>query len=612
MKKYLMFILLVFPLCLLCACNNESKEQIKAIWKTQYQNEFVNLDLINDSKVFYDGSYIDDTSISLSKRKDVKYEFTTDNHTLLVNSSDGYTLTFPSNEVSFDYSLSKYRIQALDNDSITTISYEKSSPYGNSSLGWNTYLNEWVIRYIDNPIYLEDNNLEYTQKPTVTSYGNYELITYSIVINDHENIEYPYYNISILREKDEYIEFYLFVTKSKVNNTSKHLEIVQSLKKIESFGTSSNHLGSLELVENPLWSDETKNYFDYLNLESTFDFGFFRWSLPDDTDTEYRDLYLQRAIDSNQEILDTMDYAVEIIPTYTHLGWYEEDHFFPTHCANTLATGNGFNGKPVLQFTFQFTRNNNNVSIYNTTNNYTPMFDILRGNYDDYFRTLAEQIKAYEKPVLFRLNNEMNTDWTSYCGLITLLDPDIFRETWIRMYEIFNEVGVDNCIWIFNPVATTCPYSSWGEDLCYMPGINYVQALGITHYEMLNSDFYFEFSQSYNGALYQKNKEVWANFPWIISEFGCGSGGNSNGEELYRNQEKQAEWVSEMLEQFANKSKYPYLKKISVAIWFNSDDINGDGTIENALNINSNLPLTIKAFKDGFKKISENENKDSE
>ena len=58
------------------------------------------------------------------------------------------------------------------------------------------------------------------------------------------------------------------------------------------------------------------------------------------------------------------------------------------------------------------------------------MFDILRGVYDEDFRKLASAIKAYGYPVLFRLNNEMNTDWTSYCGMMTLCDPEIFILTW--------------------------------------------------------------------------------------------------------------------------------------------------------------------------------------
>mgnify|MGYP003511909514 CR=1 FL=1 len=135
-----------------------------------------------------------------------------------------------------------------------------------------------------------------------------------------------------------------------------------------------------------------------------------------------------------------MDFDVELAPTYTHLGFYDTDTHFPLTAAKLIAEGNGFNNLPVLQYTLQYTRNNNNLSIYNTTDNYTPVYDVLRGEYDDYFRYNASLIKQYGKPVLFRLNNEMNTDWTSYSGIMTLLDPDIFKLTWQYLYNIFEEI----------------------------------------------------------------------------------------------------------------------------------------------------------------------------
>ena len=55
------------------------------------------------------------------------------------------------------------------------------------------------------------------------------------------------------------------------------------------------------------------------------------------------------------------------------------------------------------------------------------------------FTNIANAFKSYKEPILFRLNNEMNTDWTSYSGIVSLLDPDIFITTWKRLYNIFEE-----------------------------------------------------------------------------------------------------------------------------------------------------------------------------
>ena len=241
------------------------------------------------------------------------------------------------------------------------------------------------------------------------------------------------------------------------------------------------------------------------------------------------------------------------------------------------------------------------------------MIEILRGDngdtldFDSYqndaayhLNKLAKDIKEYGKPVLFRLNNEMNTDWTSYCGMINLLDPDLFAASWRVLYKIFEENHVDNCIWIFNPFTPSCPYSSWGEDLCYFPGKEYVQVLGLTYYVMNNDNeaTYKSFQKCYT-EVYNKNKDVWNKYPWIISEFGCGAGGSLTGE-LYRNKASQAQWVSDMFTEL--KTRPDYCKNIKGAVWFSVNDFS-DSKISNALEIVFDKePETVAAFIEGLKK----------
>lgn len=585
---------------------NEDTGKIEDVWNDEYQdaNNSFNQETIESAKLFYKGDYVN-LNTSVSKRKDVKYEFYTKDSMRLVNSPEKYAITIPSKDVEVDYSLGKYRVQVGFDDSMLTISHETSNPYGSNSGSWNTYFNEWVNRYVNNPKYLEDNNLQYS-RDIITSKAildGYEVITYSIKINDDENIDKPYYDISIVRKEKEYIEFYMFVMKSSTNQSAKHDEIIKSFKMIEQFGYSENHVGQFENKANPKWNQETLNYFNKINEANTLEFGFFSHSLVDDNDTENRDFVYERVKKENERLKLLTGYDQEICATYTHLSWGDIPMYFPSTLATQLASGNGFNNKPVLQFTLQYTTNNNNVNIYNKENNYTPMFDILRGKYDEYFNRLAKDIKAYGKPVLFRLNNEMNTDWTSYCGMITLLDPDIFQMTWIRLYKIFEENGVDNCIWIFNPIAVSCPYSSWGEDLCYMPGIDYVQALGLTRYEMLNDlSTMKSFKDGYT-ILYDKNKEYWMNYPWVVSEFGCAAGGaiaeDGHLTTLYRNKDVQAKWVSDMFECLTNKEKNEFCKKISVMVWFNANDYK-DGKIMNSLYLDDELKDTFDALKKGL------------
>ena len=296
------------------------------------------------------------------------------------------------------------------------------------------------------------------------------------------------------------------------------------------------------------------------------------------------------------ESQEQMDYKFGIAPTYTHCGKLSNPGKFPLSSANSLAGGNGFNQKPVLQFTMQFTANNNE-----TLNDYTPMYDILRGKYDDYFKDLAKDMKSYGKPILFRLNNEMNSDWVSYCAAVTMLDPDIFAMTWERMARIFKEEGCDNILYIFNPTGKTYPYCNWGEDLCYLPSLEYVQILGLTYYEYNN---YFDedptsFFELYQW-LYEKNSPYWVDYPAIISEFACGAGGNYPSGTLYRNSVSQAVWVEEMFDVMNYCRNYEFVDQIKGAVWFNANDDVGAKTKNLLILDTTNTKLTIEMFKLGL------------
>jgi len=79
------------------------------------------------------------------------------------------------------------------------------------------------------------------------------------------------------------------------------------------------------------------------------------------------------------------------------------------------------------------------------------VYDILDGRYDDYFREYAQSLKAFGHPVLFRLNNEMNGDWCWYSALYAGKDTDLYIALWRHIHKIFDETGVDNVLWVWNP-----------------------------------------------------------------------------------------------------------------------------------------------------------------
>ena len=85
------------------------------------------------------------------------------------------------------------------------------------------------------------------------------------------------------------------------------------------------------------------------------------------------------------------------------------------------------------------------------------VYDVLNGEYDEFIKNYAQTIKDFGHPVLFRLGNEMNGDWCPYSSYNTSKDTMIFKEFYIYVHKIFDEAGVDNAIWIWNPNGKSFP-----------------------------------------------------------------------------------------------------------------------------------------------------------
>ncbi|HBL83333.1 MAG: hypothetical protein A2Y17_05405 [Clostridiales bacterium GWF2_38_85] len=586
-------------------------EKAAAVWDSTWADEingFANASTIYGFDFYKNRQLSNDDAKDLAE-DDYKYIFFGENNSRVVNLTDGYAITLPTTEFTTDYSLSALRSRYYGDNFALTITKENKSPYGNTPEGWNIYLTEWVIRYIDSIDFLGANNLRRIRKKQELTdmIEGYTVIIYNMEFQLPTSYEYQNYDIAIVRKDDEYVEFYLFVMKSTERQYEKLDEILKSFTELDEVGVAKNDETPFELKIPEYWNDETKAYFDKLQNQTNVSWGAFSASMPDDKDGTYN-MRRNQIIADQARLEATFDYNFDILPTYTALKWGDTLFDFPSGLASELAGGNGFNGKPVLQFTYQFTTLNN-TNLYG----YNPMFDIACGKYDEQFNKIAQQIKEYDKPVLFRLNNEMNSDWTSYAGILSLLDPDVFVLTWQRLYDIFREEGVDNCIWIFNPIAKSCPFSSWGEYLCYMPGVDYMQLLGLTSYEMNNNTSVESFKDMYT-YVYEKNTPYFENYSWIISEFGCGSGGEvyydwGQGKyfekQLGRNETLQANWVKEMFKYFNNNqtNENAFCKNIKAAIWFSVNDyvdLDGESRIVNFLKLDSSLTKTLEEFRKGL------------
>ncbi|MBO4276867.1 MAG: hypothetical protein J5925_00535 [Clostridia bacterium] len=630
MKRILAVILLaVFALGALAACNGgdgtESSQQeeisqeesvmgpdknAEALWKPEYADEQSGLASAQDiyKLTAYANGAVTDGAAAINAENDNRFLFAGEEYTRAVVLPEGYAVTLPANDITADFSLGKLRSKYTSESAgfTLTLTYENQNPYANQGeKGWETYYDEWLTRRIASTDFLSKNSVRRTRKIGETDelLPGYTVYYFDMVISINAKIDMPYYSIAVVRPRGSVKKFWLFVLKSREQMTEAMDAIVASFVEIDKSGTAVNSVGAYELKIPENWNAETREYYESLLNSNTVQLGAFY----EKNDPNYR-----AWLEGEEGINQTFDFYM----TYNHVGWYGNKTDIDTKLINTQAGGDGKNGLPMLELTYQFTDTNNNLDA-----GQTPMFDILRGRYDAHFRKLAQDIKAYGHPVLFRLNNEMNTDWTSYCGMMTMLDPDIFIETWRRIYNIFLEEGVDNCIWVWNPIATSCPYSNWGDMLNYFPGPEYVQMLGLTYYQMNNgkTENFTSFKNMYT-ELYKKNTPYFDNYPAVIGEFGCASGGDyvysySKGtyveaDNIETRRKQQADWITGMFECFLHKNEpgYEFCKNICVAIWFSANDyadFNGTTVITNHLKLDDSNPLALKAFHDGYQKLKD-------
>ena len=114
-------------------------------------------------------------------------------------------------------------------------------------------------------------------------------------------------------------------------------------------------MNNLPVSYNPNWSEETKAYYDLLLTQERTGWGIFTATLPDGRMTVSQ-LKTSPAYTKQAAISEALDYNFDILPTYQHIAWGRETvNEWPSVAAKNMAGGNGFNGLPVIQMSYQFT-----------------------------------------------------------------------------------------------------------------------------------------------------------------------------------------------------------------------------------------------------------------
>ncbi|MCI8554296.1 MAG: hypothetical protein HFJ80_05050 [Clostridiales bacterium] len=483
--------------------------------------------------------------------KDNKLIYTAGDRQRVVNFPDGYLLDVPAGWRP-DFTLSPVRVRYRAEGLVLTVTREKMI-YDTHQF----FFDECFNRHIKDPQYRKENQITEVRPCHVEELDGYRAEFIHLHLEGMPEGSLTYYTfVKLYNESPDFFHFLLKTAESF------DLEpVVRSLREIPASGTAV-YSAEFQPHVSEDWTPETRAYYEKLKNADTIQWGLF---------TSHGN---SGQLDQLEELEEKMDYRFPIVSIYRHVV-----HGFPTEAVQRVADA----GRQ-LQFTYQYTGTNNT-----DLSSGSAALEVYRGKWDDRLREIARGIRDYGKPVLFRLNNEMNTDWTSYSGLVCLLDPDIFIETWIRFYNIFEEEGVHNAIWICNPFDKSFPPCRWASFINYMPPAEYMHLIGVTGYCRGHNGF-----PSFR-KIYQKIEDDYRPFfmdwPWIISEFGCASG---DGTQL----DEQEEWLRGMFDCY----EQGLFSNIKAAVWFSADDLNPDGSILNWYLLHPEQDQIMGAFRDGFKR----------
>ena len=177
-------------------------------------------------------------------------------------------------------------------------------------------------------------------------------------------------------------------------------EIIASFEEIRVEGETV-FKGNYHPEKNPIWNKETKEFYEEICDSDTVKWGIF-------VDGAYQ---IERNYQWLVDLEKKVDYNFDFALHYINLDWE-----FPVKELTRFYE----NGK-ITELTLQIS-NFNNDDLFGKNIN----FDVYDGLLDEQIRKFAKGAKEFGHPFLFRLNNEMNSDWVNYSGVAALSDPDIF------------------------------------------------------------------------------------------------------------------------------------------------------------------------------------------
>ena len=139
--------------------------------------------------------------------------------------------------------------------------------------------------------------------------------------------------------------------------------------------------------------------------------------------------------------------------------------------------------------------------------------NIASGQYDDYLRSYAAAVKAFNRPIIVSFGHEMNGHWYSWG--YTHTPAAVFVAAWRHIVNVFRMVGATHVTWLWT-VNIVDPNSPVPNPARWWPGSSYVNWVGIDGYYYSSSQ---TFSQVFGPTIVDIRKLTRA--PILVAETGA-------------------------------------------------------------------------------------------
>ena len=492
---------------------------------------------------------------------DVKKVYETENSTRVVDFSNGYYVDLPG-KITHDFSRGEGGAKVYG-DGYEALFTREGSPYEDTL----KYIDEYINKYIANPAYQQANDIT-LHEDTVRSINGAPVRILSMTRNPAEGSEVTLnsYSIAYVMDPNGGQIYHRMLLKAETYEPETVNKILSSLTVFNPIGNNMTTIPTKAQL--PEWNEETAAFYDALVNREDVLWGVYNHKL----------ITVDGMAPTMNELEEKLDYDFQLCMGYTYL--MEEPPMKGLYEA--------YEDGKITEMTLQVCTVDH-AALDSAKN---PNFEVIDGLWDEQIRKYATSFKEFSHPILLRINNEMNTDWCTYSGVVTMQDADIYKMVYDRIYNIFQEEGVDNVIWIFNPQYGNFPPASFNHYMNYYPGNDKVQMLGVTkyntgtYYSEVFGESWDDFKPSFDAlnALYSQD---FPEVPWIVTEFASSSYGGDK-----------VQWMKEM---FTHIGDY---KNIKAAVWFNWRDMDYREELKDVVArpyFLDETPETLDMFRRGVK-----------